>query len=628
MPVGLAEENDLAADITVHLGCRSILPQATPRREVTGISKGVTVMSHSRSRYRFLSPFITVRLQAMPARKEIKPPPKFSFVTSVPAAKGGSWLKRHSSASRSHAAYWGGPVKYQDLRKKQVAGQQSDGGTSGSDTNINFTSCDAVKLVYGSFAAPTKSRRGSTKPKNANIIVPSMTARLEIPRNIKPSMLQYLPSIPSDLRAKDSPFATTFSAFEFLGEGFVKQFVVVDHEDYPLMFSGCLLLSYAYSMALTGKGTKTVLLELKSQVIRRISSKMKSSDGLFSPQGLIAILALGAPIVCLVSQDLPKCLSIWDYINVSAQEDWLCCTASADTAQQALEERVVHRQAMCRLFSKSNTIYQDASNLALLQYVSNCVDLYAPSPNSTFRVSSDSLRRSMAIEASNYPDTSPADVKHLFPASNSLEYCSVPAHWTSPLTCQSVDNSATTDVETQMLLLAGLTHRWLATFLDRESCGTVSTCYIKDERANLRQRIERFVAVTGTFNIEAEAMYECCRWASLMLLEVEKLSIPIHIAAKHVRSRPRLIRCLRMTDLTNLWGIRRGLLFWVTAICHFSTAGQCFPLLTTTLFARFAQEIAMSDCCAEIAIKPLMRLKLFESLCCHSQSRSQDSNYR
>ena len=174
-----------------------------------------------------------------------------------------------------------------------------------------------------------------------------------------------------------------------------------------------------------------------------------------------------------------------------------------------------------------------------------------------------------------------------------------------------------------MLLLVGLMHGWLATFLHGDSRRTISTNELLEERARLRQRIEHFVPISKASNTEAEAMYECCRWASLILLAVERLSIPIHVAAKHVTINPRLIRRLRMTNLSNLWGIHKGLLFWVAATCQFSTAGQCFPLLCTALFARFIQEIALSDSCSEIAIKPLKRLKQFESLCCYPGPTSQ-----
>ena len=170
-----------------------------------------------------------------------------------------------------------------------------------------------------------------------------------------------------------------------------------------------------------------------------------------------------------------------------------------------------------------------------------------------------------------------------------------------------------------MLQLAGRTHQWFATFYSGDSYAQLSTEILLETRARLRQKVEGFTPVAETSNHEAEAMYECCRWASLVMLAVEKLCVPIHTAARQVRIQPRLTRRLRMTDLSNLWGKHKGLLFWVTSVCHFATTGQCFPLLATTIFARFSQELAMSDHCLEIAIKPLRKLKHFESLCCQPE---------
>ena len=162
---------------------------------------------------------------------------------------------------------------------------------------------------------------------------------------------------------------------EFCGEGFVKQFVFLDHEDYPIMLSGCLLLSFAHSMALTGLGSRAILLELKGQVIRRISAKMKS-DGLLSPWCLTAVLALGATIVCLISHDLPKRLSIWEYNNATMEDSYLCCCPEfVDKAQSALAERIVHRQAMQKLLCRSKASFNNAHSLALLQYISNFVNM-------------------------------------------------------------------------------------------------------------------------------------------------------------------------------------------------------------------------------------------------------------
>jgi len=225
----------------------------------------------------------------------------------------------------------------------------------------------------------------------------------------------------------------------------------------------------------------------------------------------------------------------------------------------------------------------------------------------------------MAIEAAEYLHTPLDDIGDLFPHMDPCENCSIPPQWRSPLTCQWIHDASAPSVERQMIVLAGLVHRWLGTFFDYDSCKLAPNIDAQEARAWLRRKIERYSPIAGTSIVEAEAMYECCRWASLILLAVEELGIPFHAAAKRVRIQPRLVRRLRMTDLSNLWGPRRGLLFWVAAICHFCTAGECFPLLTTTLFARFATQMAMLDCCSEIAIKPLRRLKLFESLCCRGR---------
>ena len=236
------------------------------------------------------------------------------------------------------------------------------------------------------------------------------------------------------------------------------------------------------------------------------------------------------------------------------------------------------------------------------------------------RSSSDATSRSMAIEAAHCPNTSLADVETLFPIAGGCEKCSIPADWASPLTCLWLDDDPPAHMTRQIPLLAGFVHRWLATFLDGDCRELLPSETMLDERAILREQIERFEPVSATSNSESDAMYESCRWASLVLLAVEEQGIPIHIAAKHVRIRPRLVRRLRMTDLSSLWGARRGLLFWVTSVCYFATAGQCFPLICTTLFARFTQEFAMSPYCSEIAIRPLRRLKTFESLCISSES--------
>ena len=189
--------------------------------------------------------------------------------------------------------------------------------------------------------------------------------------------MQNLPSISSGIETMNSsPFSSGLPIFEFCGESFVKQFVMLGHEDYSVLFSALYLLSYAHYMALTGQGSKTVVLELKGQVIHRIGAKMETFNGLLSPRYLTAVLALGTAIVCLVSQDLPMHLNIREYIDASMKEDYLCCLPeSADKAHHALDEQIVHRQAMHELLLKSKAGFKDAESVALLQYVSNWMDM-------------------------------------------------------------------------------------------------------------------------------------------------------------------------------------------------------------------------------------------------------------
>jgi hypothetical protein len=222
----------------------------------------------------------------------------------------------------------------------------------------------------------------------------------------------------------------------------------------------------------------------------------------------------------------------------------------------------------------------------------------------------------MTIEPGDHLDTLSIDVEDFISEIDFREDCSIPPEWTSPLTCQWFGGISKNYIETQMLLLVGLTHNWLATFLNGENHRVVPNQELLRKRAGLRQSIESFAPMGSALNIEAESRYESCRWASLILLAVEKMSVPIRVAAKFVRIQPRLVRRLRMTSLSSLWGTHKGLLLWVTVMCHFATAGQCFPILCTTLLARFSQEMAMSEFCFEIAIKPLKRLKQFESVCC------------
>jgi hypothetical protein len=311
----------------------------------------------------------------MPLRKHTKPPPRFTFVTPEFEGNEMRWLKTHSDAARSHAAYWGGPAKHQWQTNKENKSRKES-------INIPVTNADkrpspnGANLQFRCSAARNIQRHGSTKLANMKTL--SSGGQCVMPRYIEPNYSKYLPSLPTEIKAIGSSSAS-LTTFKFYSEDFMRQFVMVNNEDCAMMFSSCLLLSYAHSMALTGRGTTMTLLELKSQVMCHLSAKMNLSDGLLSPRCLTAIVALGAPIVCLVSRDLPRGLSIQEYINITLEEDYLCSQESAVIALRSLDEQIVHRQALCKLFLKTNTKYRDPDSIALLQYISNHINLCAAS---------------------------------------------------------------------------------------------------------------------------------------------------------------------------------------------------------------------------------------------------------
>lgn len=299
--------------------------------------------------------------------KNTKPRPKFSFVNLDFEAGGVSWLKKHSGSTRSHAAYWGGPVRGQR--------HQSHGDQSAPDLDRSHGPAQEPEPVYGCFDSRSPRRRQFRDAKAIGF--PLAMKLIPAPRPFEPDYLRYLPPLPFEIGGTESSAAVRSSLFEFFGENFIKRFITFSHDDSSIMFTGCLLLSYAHRMALTGQGKKTILLHLKGQVIKHIHTNLESPEGVVGPRCLTAILALGAPIVCLASQDLPKSLNIRDYVDASSKGDYLCCRECSDTAQRAHGERIVHKKAMERLLLVNKVANQDSDSVALLQYVANHMKMYA-----------------------------------------------------------------------------------------------------------------------------------------------------------------------------------------------------------------------------------------------------------
>ena len=215
--------------------------------------------------------------------------------------------------------------------------------------------------------------RRPRKPKNKIDENVSSMRKLRRPRGAEHENLGHLFRAASPV-AISGIFGNNVFLLEFLGQEFTRQFIFSADEDRLVLADGSLLLSYAYRMALTGRGTRTELLELKSKVFHHVGTRL-ASESVLSPWVLTAVLALGSPVVCLVSQDLPQHLTLSEYINTSSQGDCLCSEEFANVARHAFRERTTYLHTMRGLLSLSKKLRYDSNSLALLSYVCKCMEM-------------------------------------------------------------------------------------------------------------------------------------------------------------------------------------------------------------------------------------------------------------
>jgi hypothetical protein len=197
--------------------------------------------------------------------------------------------------------------------------------------------------------------------------------------------------------------------------------------------------------------------------------------------------------------------------------------------------------------------------------------------------------------------------------------------WQSPLTSQWTDGLSGTCLETPIRALGRMVQRWVTMLLNNGGGACQHTEATLRERAAVRKDIERFLDVRITVSGAGTAMLSSCQWAARVMLRAEQQRLPIRAAAAQIVANPRLVTCLRTTDLDGLWADNMGMLFWVVCICHRATSRKCFPLLTTGLLSRFAHIVAQSQQYHTAALEPVKRLEMFERLCSKPEQPSHDN---
>lgn len=188
--------------------------------------------------------------------------------------------------------------------------------------------------------------------------------------------------------------------------------------------------------------------------------------------------------------------------------------------------------------------------------------------------------------------------------------------WASPLTTQLIDDAHCFIItEPPITALPRLIRAWISTFLDHNDLSVQPAPTILHKRLELRHSLESFVLHSDPIVTSETAVFACCWWAASVMLNAEKSQISLADSADRIHMQPRLTKCLRATDLANLWGARKGLLFWVVSVCHVVTTDRCLPLLTTALYAHFAHEMALDLSLCRAGVLQLRKLRAFDKLC-------------
>lgn len=159
------------------------------------------------------------------------------------------------------------------------------------------------------------------------------------------------------------------------GRDFLEKIAVSNRQERLGLINGYVLVTTAYSMAVSGSGDKKAFLHLKEQLLRCVLQDMQERKGRASLRAMGTMMLLGSPIVCLLSQGLPGGLPIKEYLAACADGGRVCCTDSASIAKDSLREKDVHWQALKEMIRRDQHLHWRITQLDWLRYLSRYLEM-------------------------------------------------------------------------------------------------------------------------------------------------------------------------------------------------------------------------------------------------------------
>lgn len=274
----------------------------------------------------------------MARRKHPTPQAKFAFTAPRTAATEANRSNVRPSVLRSHAAYWGGPMR--KVRSHSETQPQKEKLHDDKDTRPFAENCLSPCSELSMLPTPAPGVDLSTASTTDTVGIMSDTAVAGL-----------------------------------FGRDFLEKIAVSSGQEGLGLLNGYVLVTTAYSMAISGNGDKKAFLHLKEHLLRCVLQDMQERKGRASLRAMGTMMLLGSPIVCLLSQGLPGGLPIKEYLAACADGGRVCCTDSASIAKDSLREKDVHWRALKEMIRRDQHLHWRISQLDWLRYLSRYLEM-------------------------------------------------------------------------------------------------------------------------------------------------------------------------------------------------------------------------------------------------------------
>lgn len=495
--------------------------------------------------------------------------------------------------ARRHASYWG----HRKSRRKQSPAVQSSSLLSPAPSPSSPVLSRTTPSGHHEAATKPLSLSKSNVMMNSAQYMPSPASTVNLHFGAAFDVFQSLPQLRTN--RDESPDLHTVKALmpAFLGDTFIKNTLLRDGEPCHLRYAASLLLCHAYYVVISGRRPSTSLMSLKGQVMKRVNRAMDDPDQAANLDTMIAVMALGTPIVCEVTNSATDGSQVSD--SKSPESRSTVSHSSPDSTSSLAESTAIeyhlHYQAVTRLLrmqpDPAYLLTADGRFVFLVKVISSAHRMLTI-PGHTAEGWIKLFQKFELYSTDMAP--LPCWNSPLFGASNAFSRHTMSSTSHSQKRCLSLAQAARTWVVHHKRMRQGMSHN-----LD-----------------SARLTLENVLATKETHYTPFDwdggslAMYESCVIAVRLMTESADRGCALSDAIPLVAGAAQLPHLLRRTDLLRLWGDSiRGLLYWVTLICHVISVNNGQERLVSTLvLAHFTHLFSASQIPLKAALDPINEL--------------------